>query len=51
MRARVAQISCGTEYSGVQPVLNEMAERAGIELVYPEMTVEEVEKACEEVVC
>ncbi|MCW3132340.1 MAG: methanogenesis marker 15 protein [Candidatus Methanospirare jalkutatii] len=49
MRARVAQISCGTEYSGVQPVLNEMAERAGIELVYPEMTVEEVERACEEV--
>ncbi len=49
MRAKVAQISCGTEYSGVQPVLKEMAERAGIELLYPEMTLEEIDAACEEV--
>ncbi len=45
---RVAQISCGTEYSGIQWLLNDIAERLGIELVYPEMELSGVESACRE---
>lgn len=47
--ARVAQISCGTEYSGIQWMLNDIAERVGIELVYPEMELSQVELACKEI--
>jgi len=46
---RVAQISCGTEYSGIQWMLNDIAERVGIELVYPEMELSQVELACKEI--
>ncbi|MCW3134265.1 MAG: methanogenesis marker 15 protein [Methanophagales archaeon] len=45
---KVAQISCGTEYSGIQWLLNDIAERVGIELVYPEMELSKVELACKE---
>lgn len=48
-KVRVAQISCGTEYSGIQWLFNDIAERVGIELVYPEMELSEVELACKEV--
>nr|QNO54652.1 hypothetical protein GNACHGJL_00034 [Methanosarcinales archaeon ANME-1 ERB7] len=48
-KVRVAQISCGTEYSGIQWIFNDIAERVGIELVYPEMELSEVELACKEV--
>lgn len=44
---RVAQISCGTEYSGMQWLLNEIAESVGIELVFPEVEYDDVERACE----
>ena len=47
--ARVALISCGTEYSGIQWMLNDIAERVGIELVYPEMELPQVELACKEI--
>lgn len=47
-KVRVAQISCGTEYSGIQWLFNDIAERVGIELVYPEMELSEVELACKE---
>ncbi len=47
--ARVAQISCGTEYSGIQWMLNDIAERVGIELVYPEVELSQVELACKEI--
>nr|AAU82139.1 activator of (R)-2-hydroxyglutaryl-CoA [uncultured archaeon GZfos10C7]QNO54056.1 hypothetical protein JNMMCFNH_00008 [Methanosarcinales archaeon ANME-1 ERB6] len=47
--ARVAQISCGTEYSGIQWMLNDIAERVGIELVYPEMELSKVGEACKEI--
>lgn len=47
--ARVAQISCGTEYSGIQGMLNDIAERVGIELVYPEVELSQVELACKEI--
>jgi putative methanogenesis marker protein 15 len=46
---RVAQISCGTEYSGIQWLLNDIAERLGIELVYPEMELSKVDSACNEI--
>ncbi len=46
---KVAQISCGTEYSGIQWMLNDIAERVGIELVYPEMELSQVELACKEI--
>lgn len=48
-KVRVAQISCGTEYSGIQWIFDDIAERVGIELVYPEMELSEVELACKEV--
>ncbi len=44
---RVAQISCGTEYSGIQWLLNDIASRLGIELVYPELELSQVDAACE----
>ncbi|MHC1611218.1 MAG: methanogenesis marker 15 protein [Candidatus Methanospirareceae archaeon] len=46
---RVAQISCGTEYSGIQCLINEIAERLKIELVFPEMELSKVSSACDEV--
>lgn len=48
-KVRVAQISCGTEYSGIQWLFDDIAERVGIELVYPEMELSDVELACKEV--
>ena len=47
-KVRVAQISCGTEYSGIQWIFDDIAERVGIELVYPEMELSAVELACKE---
>jgi putative methanogenesis marker protein 15 len=47
--AKVAQISCGTEYSGIQWLFNDIAERVGIELVYPEMELSRVDAACNEI--
>ncbi|NMX22266.1 methanogenesis marker 15 protein [ANME-1 cluster archaeon GoMg4] len=46
---RVAQISCGTEYCEIQWLLNDIAERLGIELVYPEMELSKVDSACREI--
>lgn len=46
---KVAQISCGTEYSGIQWMLNDIAERVGIELVYPEMELSKIGEACREI--
>ncbi len=46
---KVAQISCGSEYSGIQWMLNDIAERVGIELVYPEMELSKVGEACKEI--
>lgn len=46
---KVAQISCGTEYSGIQSIFNDIAEKVGIELVYPEMELSQVELACKDI--
>ncbi|MGC9444080.1 MAG: methanogenesis marker 15 protein [Candidatus Methanospirareceae archaeon] len=48
MSVKVAQISCGSEYSGIQWLLNDIASRLGIELVYPELELSQVEAACAE---
>jgi putative methanogenesis marker protein 15 len=48
-KARVAQISCGTDYSGIQWLLNDVADSVGIDLVYPEIELSDVELACNEV--
>lgn len=47
--AKVAQISCGTEYSGIQWIFDDIAERLGIELIYPEMELSSVDAACKEI--
>ncbi|MBA7519894.1 hypothetical protein ES705_11982 [subsurface metagenome] len=47
--AKVAQISCGTEYSGIQWIFDDIAERLGIELVYPELELSRVDAACKEI--
>lgn len=46
---RVAQISCGTEYCSTQSLLDDIAERLDIELVYPEIELSDVSLACSEV--
>jgi len=48
-KVRVAQLSCGTEYSGIQWLLDDIAERLDIELVYPEMELSMVNLACKEI--
>jgi len=47
--AKVAQISCGTEYSGIQWIFDDIAERLGIELVFPELELSSVDAACKEI--
>jgi putative methanogenesis marker protein 15 len=39
---RIAQLSCGSEYSGVQGELEKAAEMVGAELVFPEVSLEDV---------
>lgn len=49
MQVRVAQISCGTEYCSIQSLLDDIAGRLQIELVYPEIELSDVPLACSEV--
>jgi putative methanogenesis marker protein 15 len=39
---RIAQLSCGPEYSGVQGELEKAADMVGAELVFPEVSLEDV---------
>jgi putative methanogenesis marker protein 15 len=39
---RIAQLSCGSEYSGVQGELEKAAEMVGAELIFPEVSLEDV---------
>jgi len=41
---RIAQISCGTEYSGVQKEIEKAAEMVGAEMVFPEVNSEDLER-------
>jgi len=45
---KIAQISCGTEWSGIQHTLEEAANIVGAKLVYPEVELEFILKASED---
>jgi len=46
-RVRIAQISCGTEWSGIQPELDKAAELVSAEIFFPEASLEEIELGVE----
>lgn len=46
-KVRIAQISCGTEWSGIQPELDKVAELVGAEIFFPEASLEEIELGVE----
>ena len=46
-RVKIAQISCGTEWSGIQPELDKAAELVGAEIFFPEASLEEIELGVE----
>ncbi|HUY01155.1 MAG TPA: methanogenesis marker 15 protein [Candidatus Deferrimicrobium sp.] len=48
MTIKIAQISCGTAWSGIQNVLEQAASIIGAQLVYPEVDLEYIKKASEE---
>ncbi|HUM80678.1 MAG TPA: methanogenesis marker 15 protein, partial [Methanothrix sp.] len=39
---RIAQLSCGAEYSGIQREIERAAETVGAKLVYPEVSLEDI---------
>ena len=41
---RIAQLSCGPEYSGVQKEINDAAAAVGAEIFYPEMALKDLER-------
>ncbi|MBN1110155.1 MAG: methanogenesis marker 15 protein [Methanomassiliicoccales archaeon] len=45
---KIAQLSCGTEYSGVQPEIENAAETVGAKMVYPDVNMESIDKAVKE---
>jgi putative methanogenesis marker protein 15 len=46
-KVKIAQISCGTEWSGIQPELNKAAELVGAEIFFPEASLEDIELGVE----
>ncbi|MEM3012328.1 MAG: methanogenesis marker 15 protein [Candidatus Hadarchaeales archaeon] len=46
---RIAQLSCGTEWSGIQAMLEKAAGMVGAELFFPEVDLESIDRAVEEV--
>ena len=45
---KIAQLSCGTEYSGVQSEIERAATTVGAKMVFPDVEAAEIEKAVEE---
>ena len=45
---KVAQISCGTEYSGIQSEIENAAATVGAKMVYPDVDYDEIGPAVEE---
>ncbi|RZN31104.1 MAG: methanogenesis marker 15 protein, partial [Methanosarcinales archaeon] len=41
----VAQISCGSEYTGIQGEIESAAEQVGAKIIFPDIDLEEVEAA------
>ncbi|MEM3077972.1 MAG: hypothetical protein QXR38_00540 [Nitrososphaerales archaeon] len=48
MVVKIAQISCGTEYSGVQKEVEKAAEIVGAKIYVPEVDLEDVRRVEEE---
>lgn len=44
---KIAQLSCGTEYSGIQKEINKAAETFGAEMVLPDVNLDEIDEAYE----
>lgn len=49
MNVKIAQISCGTYWSGVQKELERAADTVGAELVFPEVDLESIQDAVDEI--
>jgi putative methanogenesis marker protein 15 len=45
---KIAQLSCGTEYSGVQPEIERAATTVGAKMVFPDVDVKDIDRAVEE---
>ena len=45
---KIAQLSCGTEYSAVQSEIEHAAETVGAKMVYPDVDMNKIDKAVEE---
>jgi len=44
-RVRIAQISCGTEYSGIQKEIEKAAEIVGGKIFIPEVDLSEIDRS------
>jgi putative methanogenesis marker protein 15 len=45
---KIAQLSCGTEYSGVQGEIENAARTVGAKMVYPDVDIEDIDRAVDE---
>jgi putative methanogenesis marker protein 15 len=48
-KVRIAQISCGTEYSGIQKEIEKAAELVGARIIIPEIDISDIKTAEEEI--
>jgi putative methanogenesis marker protein 15 len=48
-KVRIAQISCGTEYSGIQKEIEKAAELVGAKIIIPEIDISDIKTAEEEI--
>ncbi len=48
MTIKIAQLSCGTEYSGVQSEIENAATRVGGKMVYPDVDFDDIDRAVDE---
>ncbi|MCC6013282.1 MAG: methanogenesis marker 15 protein [Candidatus Verstraetearchaeota archaeon] len=48
-KIRIAQISCGTEYSGIQKEIEKAAELVGAKIIIPEIDISDIKTAEEEI--
>ncbi len=44
---KIAQISCGTEYSGIQEEINKAAQRVNAQIIFPDVTIDYIEETTE----
>jgi putative methanogenesis marker protein 15 len=45
---KIAQLSCGTEYSGVQSEIENAAKTVGAKMVYPDVDIEDIDRAVDD---